>query len=1020
MTPGRISNADAVEAIDSRLRSLYRGFRDFGPNNPQLTTTIRQLHSVLKGLRLEAQEPNGPLNAASPTYSDASSRQLTPILKECDASLKVFATIVGKYRPTLDSRSNSFGSITSADSNSSSDISGHSFSTPVSVTVSPLARVLPVDYVGQTTDDQLAVVRSRFITHATRLASLLEAMKSPRPPYPSAPATSYFQSSSPTRMSSYSPHISPPISPMPSDDDDGLETIKDRIDSIAVRLAHQDLVSASLFSTASIDELWNIFYTELTYEGFSSNTLSEQKDILRAYIQDLGSRGFFKGTDAPSPQLPPREYLHSLPNYMVPGQAPATSSPQGSYPPDGLSPKEVVQPFDNNSKYHHSVKDSRLAPQFREGEVYIPYRPAPGSEFAHNSGPPHPKGEPKYTTTPPESVVADQQLALSPSAMANHANTPRTVPVHQHPSSLSSQLAIRDLPSSPPRDDSEDAFNENGFNFISTRRLLEIDWFGREQAAGRLGVTYTPPQLLEHGSHFSQAFPALATSPTAAAIVRQNSLQSQLSQSPSSPSRSSFFPPTSAGGFAPPPYHHSSSVSHPPATSHAAFGIMIPGSAAPPSPSQIPAGAELGPDSFGKPIPPDAIWTRITRKRISPEVLARAGVRFEARPTFVAILGVLSREQIAEYARQSVEARRSWRHSNPRNERPSPTGTSPPDYTARPERRQSMSGAGSDKHEREAVAAGLRAQTFPLAGTSPSSRDRDSSSIAGTANGSQGKGGAYPFIVSPPATEVDTSGTEGAPKSILKNKNKNKVRYRDGELVEVSPDESSRSHRHSRSYGDNHRHRSKSRAKSRHRDSDSRRDSSRHRDDEREHRKNSDRSRRRDDYDRDSDRDRERDHARNRSRHRDQDHDSSRRRHHRDDRSHDRERDDTRHRDRSRDRERHRDRDHDRERERDRSRDRERERDRDRTSSNSLTHQKSSYNLSSRGNRSGRDSRDSRDGRDGRDKRDGRDRDRDSPDHDSRERDDGRKRLRDTISAAGIGGVAGSFFSVLTEAASSF
>ena len=957
MTPGRISNADAVEAIDSQLRSLYRCFRDFGPNNPHLTTAIRQLHSVLKGLRLEAREPYGPLNTASPAFSGVFSRQLTPILNECDASLKVFATIVRKYRPTLDSRrSNSYGSTTSTGSNSSSDISGHSFGTPVSVTLSPL---VPLDYVGKTTDDQLAVVRSRFITHATRLASLLETMKSPRAPYPTTPAPSlHAQSPSPT---SSTPHISPPISPispLPSDDDE-LETIKDRIDAIAVRLAHQDLVSSSQFNTASINELCSVFYTELTYEGFSSNTLSEYKvshpihsllgrpspnnsqDNLRAYIQDLGSRGFFKSTDAPSPQPPARGYFHSLLDYIVPGQAPA-----------GLSPKEVVQPFDKNEKYHHGVKDSRLAPQPRDGELHIPYRPAQYS------------GEPKYIATPPESVVGDQQLTLSSNAMA------------------------------APRDDSEEAYNENGFNFISTRRLLDIDWRERELAAGRL-VSFTPPHLLEHGSHSSQAFPALAISPTAAAIVRQNSLQSQLSLSPPSPSRSSFFPPTSAGGY-------NSSVSHGPAAPHAAFGIMIPGGAAPPSPSQIPAGAELGPDSFGNPIPADAVWTRITRKRISPEVLARAGVRFEARPTFVAILGVLSREQIAEYARKSVEARRSWRHSNPRNERRSPTGSSPSDYTSRPERRQTMSGAGGDKHDErgEVAAAGRRSQTFPLASASPSSRSRDSNSSAGTASGSQGKGGAYPFIVSPPATEVDTSGTEGAPKSILKNKNKNKVRYRDGELVEVSPDESSRSrsHRHSRSYGDNHRHRSKSRAKSRYRDADSqssRRDSSRHRDDEREHRRDGDRSRRREDYDRDSDRERERerDHTRHRSRHRDQEHDSSRRRRHDDDRSHDRERDDARHRDRSRDREQRRDRDHDRERP-----------------------TKTSSNVG----RSHRDGRDGRDGRDKRDGRDGRDSDRDSQDRDGHEKDDGRKRLRDTVNAAGIGGIAGSFFSVLSEAASGF
>lgn len=600
---GRTSNADAVEVIDSRLRSLYRCFRDFGPNNSQLITTIRQLHSVLKEFRLEALRSNGPLNTASPAFSGAYSRQLALILEECDVSLRDFATIVEKFRPSLalDSRSNSSGSITSAGSNSSSDISGHSFcatpvnapvpvNVPVNVTVSksPLALAFfpPPDYVGQTTDDQLAVVRSRFISHATRLASLLETMNSPTPPYPSATAGSqsnataqypsqshspthsphspphspshsdhYFHSSSPTHRSS--PHISPPISPMPSDEGD-IEIIKDRIDAIALRLAHQDLVSAAQFSAASIDQLWKVFSTELSYEGFSDNTLSEHKFTLRPYIQGLGSRGFFKGTDAPSPRLPPRDSVDSLPTYMVPGQAPhiSTSSPEGQHLSDDQSPKEVVQPVDSNEKYHQCVKDSRLAPQSHETEVYIPYRPAPVSSLS-------PGTEPKYIAAQSESIESDQQLALtpsqSPSTMTTRANTPRTVPVHHHSSSLSAQLAGRELPSPPPRDDSEESYLANGFSLITTRRLLEYDWHEREQAAGRLGVTYTPPHLLEHGSHSPQNIPAYPTSPSAAAIVRQNSLQSQLSLSPSSPSRLSFFPPSSAGGIAPPPYNYNAS-----------------------------------------------------------------------------------------------------------------------------------------------------------------------------------------------------------------------------------------------------------------------------------------------------------------------------------------------------------------------------------------------------------------------------------------------------------------------------
>ncbi|KAJ2983833.1 hypothetical protein NQ176_g406 [Zarea fungicola] len=65
----------------------------------------------------------------------------------------------------------------------------------------------------------------------------------------------------------------------------------------------------------------------------------------------------------------------------------------------------------------------------------------------------------------------------------------------------------------------------------------------------------------------------------------------------------------------------------------------------------------LAPDRYGREIPLDAEWTKVRRTLISPEALDRAGVRYEARPDYVAILGRLSRDEIAEFARQSAEGR---------------------------------------------------------------------------------------------------------------------------------------------------------------------------------------------------------------------------------------------------------------------------------------------------------------------------------------------------------------------------
>ncbi|KAF3065151.1 hypothetical protein GL218_01782 [Daldinia childiae] len=76
--------------------------------------------------------------------------------------------------------------------------------------------------------------------------------------------------------------------------------------------------------------------------------------------------------------------------------------------------------------------------------------------------------------------------------------------------------------------------------------------------------------------------------------------------------------------------------------------------------------ARLAPDSKGHEIPLDAKWTQISRRLVSPEVLAGAGVRYEARPDFVAVLGELSRDDVTYFAHRTTEVRaaRGRRTSN--------------------------------------------------------------------------------------------------------------------------------------------------------------------------------------------------------------------------------------------------------------------------------------------------------------------------------------------------------------------
>ncbi|PQE08437.1 nipped-B B protein [Rutstroemia sp. NJR-2017a BBW] len=81
----------------------------------------------------------------------------------------------------------------------------------------------------------------------------------------------------------------------------------------------------------------------------------------------------------------------------------------------------------------------------------------------------------------------------------------------------------------------------------------------------------------------------------------------------------------------------------------------------------------LAPDSYGNEIPPDAKWTKIKRSLVSPEVLDQDGRRYEARPEFIAILGVLTKEEIQDYASRSHVLRENrWRSQQASMPQPSP------------------------------------------------------------------------------------------------------------------------------------------------------------------------------------------------------------------------------------------------------------------------------------------------------------------------------------------------------------
>lgn len=334
-------------------------------------------------------------------------------------------------------------------------------------------------------------------------------------------------------------------------------------------------------------------------------------------------------------------------------------------------------------------------------------------------------------------------------------------------------------------------------------------------------------------------------------------------------------------------------------------------------------------------------------------------MRYEARPDFVAVLGVLTKEQIADYARKSAalragrdrgysdpkyrpsayypeekrntNGRRHLRHSDSDSETDSEDIIWDESDTTDSESRD-RSGALTDKY----IPREHRRRRNRRASTNSTIQEEPELEEKGDHKGHR----VYPIIVEKTSPAAVTQ-----PKPILKNRNENHVRFDEDGPREYSQEELEKERER--------KERRERRRVERERESERRR-------------RDRDRAR-----ERGGDRDRERDRERDRDRDRERDRDMTRER--------ERERDRDRDRDRERDRQ-HRDRDHhDRERDHHSSSSHYRPRERDRTV----------------------------------------DRDRDREREEARDKRRAKKRVwGETLGAVGIGGAAASLLGVLTEAAS--
>lgn len=368
--------------------------------------------------------------------------------------------------------------------------------------------------------------------------------------------------------------------------------------------------------------------------------------------------------------------------------------------------------------------------------------------------------------------------------------------------------------------------------------------------------------------------------------------------------------PASSTMMTPPPAY--SATTQPGGTAPAASSVPSTASGFPPPPTgSATRRSRLAPDSKGAEIPLDAKWTRIKRILVSPEVLDKAGFRYEARPDFVAVLGELSKDDIAHLARKTAEVRATrGRGYSDADRRPRTTTYYPEKrsgnvnksspYFDETDDEESVSSnptwddsdsesdsrdSGSRSRERRGLATDKYIPRDVRRQKEHRHRRHDSATVIqeepdfedADEDGHEKRGKAgrpyHPVIVAPPSNDKVSPASTVPPKPILKNRNENHVRFdEDGTPREMSANEMDRERRRERRRregrdGEERRRRDKDRV-DRDRDRDRERDRERDRGDrDRERERHRDRDvRDRDHHYSSSNRHRDRDDAREKRR----------------------------------------------------------------------------------------------------------------------------------------------------------
>ncbi|KAH8812077.1 hypothetical protein F5884DRAFT_784305 [Xylogone sp. PMI_703] len=293
--------ASDIIIVITFARTLYRSCRDAGGEYDEISREVRGLHTVLRHLKYEIEAPESPLNRDRSKWT----RQLAPIIADCDHTLRQLDQLIQKYGRLA-----------------------HSDRSPTS------PRVLweKVRF-GSNEMDQLGAIRVKLISHKTSLTLLLDTIQ--------------------LRQCG-------DMSNVLESHGDQLDVILDKVDNIAARMGQR---SRSTFTTYEDDdkEVWKQFRRELIAEGFSSDVLQQHKDVLRAYIREIDQEGLL---DEISPSAKPATAVNA--ERWLEGVSTAQSEvPPPPFSPSNTgsddSGKEMLA-REENMKFPQSIKDERRRP----------------------------------------------------------------------------------------------------------------------------------------------------------------------------------------------------------------------------------------------------------------------------------------------------------------------------------------------------------------------------------------------------------------------------------------------------------------------------------------------------------------------------------------------------------------------------------------------------------------------------------------------------------------------------------